>query len=191
MLQVETRSQAHLLAPFFHHRWTASLLAELERAEGARFVELVHRLGVSRGGLRAALDRAIARDWVCRNPGYGHPLRPEYLPTDTGSRLGRAARPLLVAIRRQGLNEIARHKWTMPVLLAVAGGAARFGEIKAVLGSITDRALAQALRDLIAVGLVRRRVLDTHPPASRYVRCRRGAALVRALRTLARELSKS
>jgi DNA-binding HxlR family transcriptional regulator len=141
--------------------------------------------------LRPTLDRAITRDWVRRNPGYGHPLRPEYLPTELGSRLGRAARPLLVAVRRQGLEELAGRKWTMPVLLAVADGAARFSEIKAVLGSVTDRALAQALRELIAGGLVRRRVLDTHPPASRYVRGRRGASLVRALRKLAQELSES
>ncbi|MBK7403431.1 MAG: hypothetical protein IPJ41_02050 [Phycisphaerales bacterium] len=84
------------LVDLAHRRWTLPLLAELHHARtsrdptGARFVGLVHRLNVGRESLRQTLDFAIAHGWVRNNPGHGHPLRPEFILTEAGSRLAPA-----------------------------------------------------------------------------------------------------
>src|ERR671932_1580387 len=81
------------LIALFHHRWSAAVLAELRRTRGTRFVVLSKSLGVGRESLRRTLDALIELGLVRRNPGYGHPLRPEYLLTRRGEAVaGRLAR---------------------------------------------------------------------------------------------------
>src|SRR5215213_11761735 len=84
-------STAALIA-LFHHRWAPPALAELARRDGVRFVELQNRLGVGRESLRRALDALLELGYARRNPGYGHPLRPEYLVTEPGAAAVRRAR---------------------------------------------------------------------------------------------------
>ena len=66
------------------------MLAELERQRGARFVALANRLGVSRDSLTRTLGALIDAGFVARNPGHGHPLRPEYILTKRGVPVGEA-----------------------------------------------------------------------------------------------------
>jgi DNA-binding HxlR family transcriptional regulator len=51
----------------------------LYTGQGERFVTLVNRLGASKDAVSATLAQLIDDGVVQRNPGYGHPLRPEYL----------------------------------------------------------------------------------------------------------------
>ena len=148
---------------FFHHRWSAPVLVELERERGTRFVLLVNRLGVSRSVLRTTLDALIDLGYVRRNPGYGHPLRPEYVLTPRGRRLaGRCARLI------EGVSDrrLALRKWTFPVL-AELRAPTRFSDLRKLPG-ITPAALATALKDLQRLGLVERTVLDDYPPTTLY-----------------------
>jgi DNA-binding HxlR family transcriptional regulator len=156
------------LPRFFHHRWTAPILAELHRTNGAKFITLVARLGIPRETLVQTLGALIRSGWVRRNPGHGHPMRPEYLPTAKGRRLGGACERLMFEIRRRDLEGVALKKWSMPVLHALAGGARRFSELKRGLGPVTTRALTLAIRDLVTAGLVRRTVTQSTPPSVRY-----------------------
>jgi DNA-binding HxlR family transcriptional regulator len=156
------------LVGLFHLRWAAPILAELHRERGSRFVVLSQRLGLSRESLRRTLAALLDRGLVARNPGYGHPLRPEYVLTSDGARLAPACGELLAALRGHGLDDVALKKWSMPVLYALATGAHRFSELRALLPGITPRALALALKDLDAAGLVERRVTDDYPPAAVY-----------------------
>ena len=156
------------LPGFFHHRWTAPLLAELHRTNGAKFVTLVNRLGIPRETLIRTLRALIRSGWVRRNPGHGHPMRPEYLPTAKGRRLGGACERLLFLLRRRQLEDVALKKWSMPVLHALVGGPRRFSELKRTLGPVTTRALALAIRDLVGAGLVSRSVSEDAPPEVRY-----------------------
>jgi len=159
---------ADALPRFFHHRWTAPILAELRRTNGAKFITLVNRLGIPRDTLVQTLGALIRSGWVRRNPGHGHPMRPEYLPTAKGRRLGWACERLLFEIRRKDLEGVALKKWSMPVLHALAGGPRRFSELKRSLGPVTTRALTLAIRDLVKAGLVRRTVSSAAPPEVRY-----------------------
>jgi len=148
-----------------HYRWSAPVLAELGRTRGTRFVVLANRLGVGRTSLRRTLDALIELGLVRRNPGYGHPLRPEYVLTIPGEAAAERCERLLAAV--DGTRDVVLRKWSLPVLLAL-GHPARFSELREALPGVTARALALALKDLERAGLVDRRVEETYPPTAVY-----------------------
>ena len=152
----------------FHNRWSVPILAELRRQRGSRFVTLARTLGVSRESLRRTLTALIDGGLVGRNPGYGHPLRPEYVLTRAGETLARVCSPLVDRLREGDLEDVGLKKWSMPVVYALSEGPRRFSEIRETLEGISPRALALALKDLEAAGIVDRRVTDDYPPATVY-----------------------
>ena len=170
------------LVALFHNRWSVPILAELHRQRGSRFVTLSRTLGLSRESLRRTLTALIDGGLVGRNPGYGHPLRPEYVLTTSGERIAAACRPLVERLRRSGLEEVGLKKWSMPVVFVLGDGPLRFSELRDALDGISPRALALALKDLEASGLVDRRVTDDYPPATVYRLTRSGRPLVALLR---------
>jgi DNA-binding HxlR family transcriptional regulator len=173
------------LPELFHHRWAAGVLAELDRTRGSRFVTLANRVGVGRESLRRTLSALIEGGLVMRNPGYGHPLRPEYVLTPRGLRVAPVCGDLLAGLRELGVEGAALKKWSLPVVLSLGGpGRRRFSALQERLRDITARALALALKDLTAAGLVDRAVTDGYPPASVYSLTRAGARLLPVLRRL-------
>jgi DNA-binding HxlR family transcriptional regulator len=168
----------------FHHRWAAPILAELDRSKGSRFVTLSNRLGLSRESLRRTLAALIDAGLVMKNPGYGHPLRPEYVLTDRGRAVAPACARLIAALDRLGASDVGLKKWSMPAVLALAGGECRYSELRKRLPEVTPRALALALKDLGAAGLVERRVRPDYPPATVYRLRPRARPLARILAAL-------
>jgi DNA-binding HxlR family transcriptional regulator len=164
------------LIALFHHRWSAPVLAELLRQKGSRFAALSGTLGVGSDSLRRALDSLLALGLVTRNPGYGHPLRPEYVLTDQGRRVAQRCTKLLAASE----DDVLLRKWSLPVLAAL-GRPARFSEVRAAVPGVTPRALALALKDLQAADLVERRVEDAYPPRALYTPTPQGRRLQRIL----------
>jgi DNA-binding HxlR family transcriptional regulator len=167
----------------FRYRWTLPILIELDRAQGARFVVLATRLGVSRDVLQSTLVWMIDEGLATHNPGYGHPLRPEYLPTPLASRIAPAAGRLLATAKRADCEALVLPKWNLPALDALRGGPQRFSEVQAALPGVTPRALTIALRQLIEGGLVARAVGEGFPPTTHY--SAHGAAARGLLRTMA------
>ena len=161
------------LIALFHHRWAPPTLALLADRGGVRFVELQRTLDVGRESLRRALDALIELGYVRRNPGYGHPLRPEYVITPSGREFAGVARRASESAARETLLR----KWSVPVL-AELGDGRRFSELRAALPGVSPRALALALRDLEDARLVRRDVLPTRPPSTLYRASRRGEAVL-------------
>jgi DNA-binding HxlR family transcriptional regulator len=164
------------LIALFHHRWAPPALALLTERRGLRFVELQRRLGVGRDSLRRALDALLELGYAQRKPGYGHPLRPEYLVTASGRTAGTICARVLTA----GDPEVLLRKWSVPTL-AQLDRPQRFSELRAALGSVTPRALALALRDLEAADLVEREVLTTRPPSTVYRATTTGRRIERLL----------
>jgi len=164
------------LIELFHHRWAPPVLALLGERGGARFVELQRRLDVGRESLRRALDALTALDLVRRNPGYGHPLRPEYVLAPRGRAAAQATARVLAA----GEPDLLLRKWSVPVL-AELGEERRFSELHAALTGVTPRALALTLRQLEHAKLVRREVLPTRPPSTVYRPTARGRRVQQAL----------
>jgi DNA-binding HxlR family transcriptional regulator len=169
-----------LLAALGQHRWMVPLLAELARSDGARFAELRHRLGLPRDSLVRTIDAAIAAGWAMRNPGHGHPLRPEVVLTAAGQVLAGVALQVSAALAAQGLAPAALSRWSLPLVQALASGQERFNEIARSLPGASPRALSQALRKLVANDLVGRTVEAGYPPTSRYRLTERGLALANA-----------
>jgi DNA-binding HxlR family transcriptional regulator len=152
----------------FHHRWAAPILAELYRSKGSRFVTLSNRLGLGRESLRRTLTALIEAGLVMKNPGYGHPLRPEYVLTERGRAVAPACARLIATLDRLGANDVGLKKWSMPAVLALAEGDCRYSELRKRLPGVTPRALTLALKDLGAAELVERRVMPDYPPATVY-----------------------
>ncbi|WP_428684384.1 winged helix-turn-helix transcriptional regulator [Sphingopyxis sp.] len=157
-----------LLADLGSHRWLVPLLADLAAHKGARFVELLHRLALPRDSLSRTLDAAAATGWVRRNPGHGHPLRPEYILTDKGETAAARAATIAEAQKAVGLTPGAATRWSLPLVAGIGAGHDRFNALSRLLAPATPRALSQGLTALGKHGLVTREILDTRPPASRY-----------------------
>lgn len=169
-----------LLIQLGSHRWLVPLLADLTAHGGARFVELVHRLGLPRDSLTRTLEAAASLGWIRRNPGHGHPLRPEYILTEAGKAAAARAATIAEAQRAIGLQPGAATRWGLPLVAGIGAGHARFNALSRLLAPATPRALSQGLTALGRHGLVTRELLDLRPPASRYELTRNGQLLATA-----------
>lgn len=182
--QQPTPAELAALARLTHFRWLIPVLAACSAAplKGLKHATFLHRLAISRDTLGRTLAAALAQGWLTHNPGVGHPLRPEYILTPAGLRIGPAAARTLRALaddQTLGLN-----KWSLPVLAAVAAGHDRFSDLRRALPDATARALSLTLQDLCAARLLSREILDTFPPTTTYrltPRARRPASAARAL----------
>lgn len=88
--------------------------------------------------------------------------------------------------RFQPTLEIVGKRWTGAILLAVAMGAQRFGEILRLVEGLSDRLLSQRLKELEAHGLMVRTVVPTTPVQIRYSLTDSGASLLTVLQPLAK-----
>ncbi len=165
----------------FHHRWSAPILAELQKSDGGKFVTLTQRLGVGRDTLRTTLEAMIGHGWVKRNPGHGHPMRPEYRLTRDGARIAPLCRRVVDLLEAQRVSKIGLNKWSMPVAYVLRGGRSRFSELRASLPGVTSRGLALTLRALPDAGIVARLVSEDYPPATYYNLTARGRKLAMVL----------
>ncbi|MFI8183861.1 winged helix-turn-helix transcriptional regulator [Actinacidiphila glaucinigra] len=85
----------------------------------------------------------------------------------------------------RGAVELVGRRWTGAILFAASRGARRFGEYRAVIAGISDRLLAQRLKELEAEGLIARSVIPSTPVQVRYELAPDGQALVAVLQPLA------
>jgi DNA-binding HxlR family transcriptional regulator len=162
------------------NRWTVALLVYLAAYRGARFVELLHRLSLSRDSLIRTLEAAKAAGWIAPNPGHGHPLRPEYILTVEGARLAVVAGKLQTAQTKIGLTPNTLTRWSLPLVRAIDKGDQRFNALTRTLAPATPRALSQGLRSLAETNLIIRELVDDYPPTSLYSLTRTGLILARA-----------
>lgn len=163
-----------------HHRWSLRVLVELDQTGGARFVALRESLEIAPDSLRRTLDALLEARLVARGPADGHA---SYALTARGARVAAAAAPLLDELRRLDAVPVGLRKWSLPTLLASDGGR-RFSEIRASLAPATSRALALALKDLLAAGLLARGVHEGFPPRPWYAPTDRAAELLRRTEAL-------
>ena len=179
----------HQLSPLIelvHHRWSVPALALLQQQRGAKFITMVNMLGVSRDSLRRTLRALIAAELVVNNPGYGHPMRPEYVLTPRGQQIGSLALPLANALRKRSVT--VYKKWSLPTIAALAAMPRSFNALKRELGAASPRAVSLTLKDLEADGLVHRHVEETHPPTVSYQLSRSGKRLAPLVIDLAEAL---
>jgi DNA-binding HxlR family transcriptional regulator len=75
-------------------------------------------------------------------------------------------------------------KWSTLMLLALADGPMRFGQLRRLLPDISQRMLTQTLRDLQRDGYVHREVFPTQPPSVQYSLTPLGRSFLDPLRGL-------
>jgi DNA-binding HxlR family transcriptional regulator len=86
--------------------------------------------------------------------------------------------------RVTGVLELVGRKWNSGILLAMARGADRFSQIRALVGGLSDRLLAARLKELEQEGLVDRLVEATTPVTVRYQLTSRGHDLMASLQPM-------
>ncbi|SCE88803.1 transcriptional regulator, HxlR family [Micromonospora purpureochromogenes] len=84
----------------------------------------------------------------------------------------------------QDALELVGRRWTGAILLAGMRGARRFGEYRAAVTGISDRLLAQRLKELEGDRLMERTVIPTSPVQIRYAPSRDGQELMTLLQPL-------
>lgn len=162
--------------------WSLKILALIHSGIAARQAPLLSASGASRTAFKQSLVHLIELGLLERNPGYGHPLRPEYRLTPNGIKIAATAYKIEMIAPLQEQNVILRRSWTIPVL-AVSDKPRYFSEIKHELVSVTDRALSQTLQQLQAnKWLIRDVDVTTSPPRPLYQVANDGVKICDALR---------
>lgn len=157
-------------------RWLIPVLAAMAGDHGSRFGVLARELAVSKSILSATLDRLERDGWVRRNPGHGHPLRPEYHLTVAGLAAAAWSRRVMDQRRRLGLEAGGLGRWSLPLLGDLGAGWKRFSALQRGLAPITPRALSLEL-----TALRRAELVDRKPAEPLYGLTVRGRSLADAL----------
>lgn len=147
--------------------WCLPILDAMASGVPARQAPLLKATGAGRTSFVQSLDHLIQIGLVERNPGYGHPLRPEFRLTDKGQTA--AALSKKIGLIKTGESKaLLRRSWTIPIL-AKLQRPMHFGGIKKDLGAITDRALSQSLKSMETHKWVQRDLsIDLRPPRPLY-----------------------
>ena len=173
-----------MLVKLASRAWSLDILAHLSTGMPARQAQLLAATGATRTAFKASLEHLIRLGLLERNPGHGHPLRPEYRLTVKGRDIARVAGQLIDTVREKPAAALLRRAWTLPIL-AVTGAPRRFKEIKADLVPITDRALSTSLQQLEDHACVRRHVdVSRRPLRPTYQAVELGAQINRAISSI-------
>lgn len=147
--------------------WALPILSSLHAGIAGRQAPLLAATGASRTAFTQSMDHLITMRLLERNPGYGHPLRPEFRLTQ----LGVTAAALAYKIQSVSADidqDLLRKSWTLPVLTSLHT-TSHFNDIKRNLQTISDRALSQSLKSMEVRNWVRRSVDEAaRPPRSIY-----------------------
>ena len=149
--------------------WSLKILALLHQGVPGRQAPLLAAAQASRTSFVASLNHLIDLKLMERNPGHGHPLRPEFRLTAEGHRFAPYASEIVQAAEQSDDRLIVIQKtWTVPILAATKEPR-RFSEVKSTLPMVNDRALSQSL-DLLQKNDWLRREVDTdcRPPRPIY-----------------------
>ena len=161
----------------FHHRWALPILAQLYKDHGSKYATLLNHLGLSRSMLSSTIKVLIENDLVMKNPGHGHPMRPEYIMTQRGKKIGPYCHRLYSYCVENNLSELMKFKWAIPILNEILSGHFRFNEIKSGLSEITNRSLSLDLKLLTEKKLIARSLTEGFPPATIYSSTKKGKSL--------------
>ncbi|WP_217362460.1 winged helix-turn-helix transcriptional regulator [Ruegeria arenilitoris] len=74
--------------------------------------------------------------------------------------------------------------WTPNIIWYLAGGARRFSELRADIPGVSAKMLSSRLKQMEDNGLVRRTVVETHPPTVEYELTDLGAELLPAIEAI-------
>ncbi|MEM7124402.1 MAG: winged helix-turn-helix transcriptional regulator [Pseudomonadota bacterium] len=133
-----------LLVNLTSKAWSLNILALLHNGVPGRQAPLLAATTASRTSFTSSLNHLVELGLLERNPGHGHPLRPEFRLTPRGTAAANAAARITKAIPDDDDFALLRRNWSVPVL-ALTATPKRFSVIKSGLVTVTDRALSMSL----------------------------------------------
>lgn len=161
--------------------WSLKILALMHKGVSGRQAPLLEAAQASRSAFGASLSHLIELKLLERNPGHGHPLRPEFRLTAKGAEFAEIAARITGAAPSSDESRLLKKSWTVPVL-AVIETPRHFIEIKSELPSVTDRALSQSLTLLQQRDWLRRDVdVLSRPPRPIYQAANTGISISQAV----------
>jgi DNA-binding HxlR family transcriptional regulator len=147
--------------------WALPILSSLHKGVAGRQATLLAATGAGRTAFAQSIEHLIKNGLLERNPGYGHPLRPEFRLTQFGKEAAAIA-DKVQRVSSEDDQRLLRKSWTLPVLTSLQTPS-HFNDIKRNLQTITDRALSQSLKSMEVRDWVNRSVDETaRPPRSIY-----------------------
>ncbi|SFR98535.1 winged helix-turn-helix transcriptional regulator [Yoonia litorea] len=161
--------------------WSLTILALMHDGVARRQAPLLAASKASRTAFAASLDHLVSLGLLERNPGHGHPLRPEFRLTPNGVRYAAIASRIIDAVPEEEELSLLRRNWTVPIL-AVTPRPRRFSGIKSDLPTITDRALSISLQQLEESEWLGRDIdTSARPPFPTYTALSKGLEISRAI----------
>ncbi|MEM7445898.1 MAG: winged helix-turn-helix transcriptional regulator [Pseudomonadota bacterium] len=176
-----------LLVKLTSRAWSLNILALMHQGVPGRQAPLLAATSASRTSFASSLDHLVELKLLERNPGHGHPLRPEFRLTKTGVIAAQTANRIAIAVPDDRDFALLRRSWTVPIL-ALTETPQRFSAIRLTLGTITDRALSTSLYKLEEREWLRRDI-DTsiRVPFPIYQAVNKGVDINRAIDLSAQE----
>lgn len=170
-----------LLVNLTSKAWSLKILALLHAGAPGRQAPLLAATDASRSSFSASLDHLVQLGCLEKNPGHGHPLRPEFRLTPTGATAAAMADRILEIAPDEDAFAIIRRSWAVPIL-AVTESPKRFSIIKSGLGTITDRALSKSLCVLEEQAWLKREIdLSQRSPFPTYLAVNAGRKINQAI----------
>lgn len=171
----------NILVKVTSRAWSLNILALMHRGTPGRQASLLSASGAGRTAFSQSLRHLIDLALLEKNPGHGHPLRPEFRLTAKGAEIAKLASRVDSLVYQRSEHSLLRRAWTVPVLI-VCQGPRYFGEIKSQLIPITDRALSQSLKQLESYQWLHREIeTSSRPVRPRYQAANTGAAICQAV----------
>lgn len=176
-----------LLVNLTSKAWSLKILALMDAGVPGRQAPLLAKTRATRSAFAASLEHLVQLGLIERNPGHGHPLRPEFRLTARGVAAAAMAARIMDAVPDDDSFSIIKRSWTVPVL-AVTGTPQRFSMIKSRLGSVTDRALTLSLGTLEEKAWLRREIdVSQRSPFPIYLAANIGRDITQAIGLSVRE----
>lgn len=158
--------------------WALPILSSLHTGVAGRQAPLLAATGASRTAFAQSMEHLISIGLLERNPGHGHPLRPEFRLTPPGIEAAAIAHKIQSASAAPD-RDLIRRSWTLPILTTLRTPS-HFNDIKRNLETISDRALSQSLKSMEVRNWVCRSVDEAaRPPRSIYTAINTGGVLSR------------
>jgi DNA-binding HxlR family transcriptional regulator len=105
---------------------------------------------------------------IQKNPGYGHPLRPEYILQPKSEKITNKCHVFYEKLVKYNLGNLLKSKWNIPVLFILKDKKFRFSELKRLFEGITSRSLALTIKNLEREQLIERILISDYPPTTLY-----------------------
>ncbi|MDV7340364.1 winged helix-turn-helix transcriptional regulator [Terasakiella sp. A23] len=172
-----------LLVKVTSKAWSLKILSLMHRGVPGRQAALLAASGASRTTFVHSLRHLESLNLLERNPGHGHPLRPEFRLTQLGEVVATVAKEIDEITLDETGSSLLRKAWTIPVL-AVVSQPKKFSDLKLDLNPITDRALSNSLKILSNQNWIERSVdIKWRPPRPYYQAINEGAEINRVVRS--------